>query len=130
MNNSQNKSLSIVMHLVRLNALITRRFGVQGLGIGDFMVLYYLNEAADGKLRRVDLAEKLGVTASGITRMLLPMEKIGLVKKEVSKEDARVTFAVIAPGGKRMLGESIERAEMLSEEILYSNNAQKLQEIF
>ena len=70
------KSLQIIMQLIRLNALINRRFAVQGLGINEFMVLFYLEQSSEGKLRRVDLAEKLGLTASGVTRILLPMEKM------------------------------------------------------
>ncbi len=39
------------------------------------MTLYYLERAPGGRLRRVDLAERLGLTASGVTRSLLPLEK-------------------------------------------------------
>ncbi len=124
-----NKSLQLVMQLAWLNAVVNRRFGVQGLGIGDFMVLFHLNQSPEGKMRRVDLAEKLGLTASGITRMLLPMEKIGLVKRAADKTDARVSYAMLAPGGKRMLEESLERAGLLSEDILASANPQNIKEI-
>ena len=109
------------MAMARLGAIVNRRFSVQGLGLGEFMVLYYLDECPDGKMCRVDLAEKLGLTASGITRMLLPMEKIGLVKRVSDESDARVTRAAISASGRRELNDALERAGLLAEEILNSN---------
>ena len=104
-----------------MDALASRRFSVQGLGLAEFIVLQELDNQSEGKMRRVDLADKLGLTASGITRMLLPMEKIGLVKRAADKNDARVSHVVIAASGKRILEESIERANMISDEIIASN---------
>lgn len=109
--------LKLLMKLSKINAYINRRFSIQGLGLTDLMVLNYLNEATDAKMRPVDLAEKLGLTASGVTRVLLPMEKIGLVKRMKEKNDARISYAALAPAGKRILGESLERADLLSQEL-------------
>jgi DNA-binding MarR family transcriptional regulator len=93
------------------------------------MILYHLSQAPGEKLRRVDLAEKVGITASGITRMLLPMEKIGLVQREVSEQDARVSYVLLAPGGKRLLTESLESVEVLSQDILSTAKAKKIEEL-
>ena len=71
-------------------------------------------------MRRVDLADAIGLTASGITRLLLPMEKIGLVKRESHIGDARVSYVVIAPGGANKLAEAIERAEIYCGDIIHS----------
>jgi DNA-binding MarR family transcriptional regulator len=54
-------------------------------------------------MRRVDLAEKVGLTASGVTRLLNPMEKIGLVDKTASSHDARVSLVALSKAGRRML---------------------------
>ena len=51
-----------------------------------------LNEASTHSLKRIDLAEQVGLSASGVTRMLLPMEKIGLISKEEGARDARVSL--------------------------------------
>jgi DNA-binding MarR family transcriptional regulator len=74
----------------------------------------------------VDLAEKVGLTASGVTRLLVPMEKIGLVKRQANKQDARVSFVVLTPVGKRKLTESLEDAEYLAQEVLPSSKVKKL----
>ena len=84
------------------------------------MVLWHLSQAEGKKLRRVDLADKLGVTASGITRMLLPMEKIGLIAREADVRDARVSTVLLAPVGKRLLQERLERAESIAQEAIPS----------
>ncbi len=125
---AKNNFLKLLMKLSKANAVINRRFGIQGLSLTDLMVLYYLAEAADEKMRPVDLAEKLGLTASGITRVLLPMEKIGLVKRSAEKNDARISYAALAPAGKRVLEESLERSDLLSQE-LFTANREELREI-
>ena len=112
------KTLKFVMQLSKLSSAVTRRFSIHGQGLQDFAVLFHLNESVQGKMRRVDLAEKLGLTASGITRLLIPMEKIGLIKREADKSDARVSLVAISASGKRILGESMGRAETLSRDIL------------
>ncbi|MDN5287897.1 MAG: MarR family transcriptional regulator [Mucilaginibacter sp.] len=110
-----NSTLKFILNLAKAQTIINRRFDAKlssyGLGFNDFVILYHLSLAPHQKLRRIDLAEKLGLTASGITRMLAPMEKIGLVSRESNERDARVSYAVLAPGGKRLLEESIKTAE-------------------
>lgn len=70
-------------------------------------------------MRRVDLADTIGLTASGVTRLLLPMEKVGLVKRESHIGDARVSYVVIAPGGETKLQEARERLEIFFDDIIH-----------
>ncbi len=127
-----SKQLKFFLRLARVQAIVARSFdrslGV-GIGFTDFVILYYLSEAPDEKMRRIDLAEKVALSASGITRLLLPMEKIGLVKREASTSDARVSYVKLAQGGKRLLQESLEKAELISAEFLPSTKVQKMDEI-
>jgi DNA-binding MarR family transcriptional regulator len=74
-----------------------------GISFGDYQILLHLQRAPEGRLRRVDLAEKLGLTASGVTRSLLPLEKIGLVTRESDPRDARVGYACITPAGAELV---------------------------
>ena len=73
-----------------------------GIGLAEYMVLESLMNAPGYCMRRVDSAEALARPASGITRMLVPMEKIGLVSKEVNERDARVSLVKITPAGEEM----------------------------
>jgi len=74
-----------------------------GISFADYQLLLSLKRAEGGRLRRVDLAEKLGLTASGVTRSLLPLEKIGLVARQSDPRDARVGYASITPTGSELV---------------------------
>lgn len=115
-----NKNLNFLFQLSRVNALLARHLSAQGLSFSDFMILCYLSEAKDNKLRRIDLAELLGLTASGITRMLLPMEKIGLIERDLSEDDGRARYALLTKAGQRTMNEAkekiLERIEDLASE--------------
>ncbi|MFH1252762.1 MAG: MarR family winged helix-turn-helix transcriptional regulator [Candidatus Uhrbacteria bacterium] len=123
-------SVEFFLELGRTQAIMARRFdcGLGGLGLTEFMILYHLSVAEDERLRRVDLAEKVGLTPSGVTRLLAPMEKIGLVKREASSGDARVSFVALAAGGKRKFTEGLERAEVLAEDIFSTTGIKSYKE--
>ncbi len=125
----KSNNLKLILHLAKAQAVITRKLDGQlsmhGLGFNDFIILYHLNEAPNGKLRRIDLAGKLGVTASAITRILAPMEKTGLVSRETNANDARISYAVIAPGGIRLFNEAMQTAEYVSSEIFVPGKAKQ-----
>lgn len=127
----ENQSIKFILELTKTLAVLTRRFdsGLGGLGLNEFTILYNLNTASDKKMRRIDLAHKIGLTASGVTRLLLPMEKIGLVKSGKSESDARARYVMIAPGGKRVLHEAIERMEFLMQELIPEKKNSKLEEL-
>jgi DNA-binding MarR family transcriptional regulator len=94
--------------LLRAHAAATRQFNREliaghGLTINDFEVLMHLENAETGRLRRVDLAERVLLTASGITRLLDGLERSELVCKASCAADARVTYAEITDAGRARL---------------------------
>ncbi len=94
--------------LLRAHAAVTRQFNREliashGLTINDFEVLIHLESAEGGRLRRVDLAERVLLTASGITRLLDGLERSELVCKASCAADARVTYAEITDAGRARL---------------------------
>jgi len=129
--NKINQTIGFFIELAKIQAIASRRFdnGLGGLGFSEFIILHHLSLAENERMRRIDLAEKIGLTASGVTRILLPMEKVGLVKKEVNKDDARSSLVIIAPGGRRRLTEALERAEFLVDEIISDKNRIKIKEL-
>jgi len=126
-----SSSLKFFLNLAKIQTVISRKFDSRlgGLSLNEFIILYHLSQSPDKKLRRIDLAEKVGLTASGITRILLPMEKIGLIKRQINEQDARVSYVLLAPGGKQKLSEGIERAEILSEEVIPSSRTKKVEDL-
>lgn len=127
------QSLKFFLNLNSVQIIIAKRFDSKlsghGISLNDFMILYHIGEAPDEKLRRTDLAEKIGLTASGITRMLSPLEKLGLIRREANSRDARVSYVKLAPAGKRILNESITTAEGMAEQILNMTKTKKLDDI-
>jgi len=125
-----NPSIKFCISISKFQTELSRRLDARlnGIALNELIILYHLSLADDAKMRRIDLAEKLGFTASGITRLLLPMEKIGLIKKETNEHDARVSYVVLAPGGKTKLSEGIERMEIYCEDIIPKNKIKKLEE--
>jgi DNA-binding MarR family transcriptional regulator len=76
-----------------------------GLTATDFEALLLLSRA-EAPLRRVDLAEGLALTPSGITRLLDGLEASGLVEKSYCSSDARVTYAVLTDNGRERLAQA------------------------
>ena len=90
------------------HAAITRELSADlqrehGLTLNDYEVLLHLAHAEGERLRRVDLAERVVLTASGITRLLEGLERSGYVKKETCASDARVSYAKLTGAGKAKL---------------------------
>ncbi|MGW7820956.1 MarR family winged helix-turn-helix transcriptional regulator [Streptomyces puniciscabiei] len=115
-------ALDVTLRLVRAQAALVRRFdarlsGLHGVSLADFTLLLRLSQAPGGRMRRVDLAEALGVTASGVTRGLAPLERIGLVTREADARDARVAYASLTGTGRRRLGEMLATAEETAAEL-------------
>lgn len=96
--------------LLRSHAAVTRELNAElqrdhGLTINDFEVLLHLSRA-DGGMRRVDLAERVLLTPSGITRLLNGLEAAGWVEKGVCSTDARVSYAILTDAGREKLGDA------------------------
>jgi DNA-binding MarR family transcriptional regulator len=74
-----------------------------GLTVNDFEALLRLAQAEDGRMRRVDLADELLLTASGVTRLLEGLEAAGFVERASCASDRRVVYAVITEAGREKL---------------------------
>lgn len=127
-----SNELLFLINLNKMQSVIARRFdslGAHGLGLNDFVILYLLSSSPQGKMRRIDLAEKTGLTASGVTRLLNPLEKIGLVAREANERDARVSYVVITANGKKIFEEATLSAEYITKEILPSRKSKSLKTV-
>ena len=90
---------SLQSHLLKK---IDLRLSAHGINFTEFMVMYHLNAAPNKTMRRIDLAESVGLSASGVTRLLTPMEKIKLVQKELNPRDARVSLVKLSKVGEQV----------------------------
>jgi DNA-binding MarR family transcriptional regulator len=64
------------------------------------------------------------LTPSGITRLLKGLEEAGYVSNRPCAEDARVTYAVLTPKGKRKL-EQARKTHVASVRALFSERFEK-----
>jgi DNA-binding MarR family transcriptional regulator len=99
--------------LLRAHASSTRRFNAElvaqhGLTLNDYEVLLHLSRAEDKRLRRVDLAQSVLLTPSGITRLLEGLERAGYVERASCPSDARVTYAQLTDDGEAKLREAAD----------------------
>jgi DNA-binding MarR family transcriptional regulator len=109
------------VNFLRAHAAITRQLDRElvtdhGLTINDYEVLLHLSRAPDRMLRRVDLARRVVLTPSGITRLLHGLQCAGLVCKESCDSDARVVYAKLTEeGAKRLAAASAMHLESIRE---------------
>ncbi|MGI8686309.1 MAG: MarR family winged helix-turn-helix transcriptional regulator [Acidimicrobiales bacterium] len=71
----------------------------QGLALTWYEVLLHLNRAPEHRLRLSELADRLVLSRSGLTRLVDRMVAAGLIEREVCPTDRRGAFAVLTPEG-------------------------------
>ena len=85
--------------ITRLDAELERDHGIQ---LTAYEVLMYLSDAG-GKLRMGELAERLLLSRSGITRLVDRLERQGLVERHRCSDDGRGFNAQLTEPGRRKL---------------------------
>lgn len=88
----------------------------------------YLSNCPHREVPRIELAEHLGMSASGVTRLLMPMEKNGLIEKVRNPRDSRQSLVRLSDTGQRLFEEaSVSFAHITGD--LVSQLSQSQQEI-
>lgn len=107
---SENLEADLVINIISLQSKIQKRVGAalsaHGIGLSEYLVLNQLYFATNQKMRRSDLAEQVGLSPSGVTRLLNPMEKIGLIEKSDNPRDARVSLVALSETGRKITEEA------------------------
>jgi DNA-binding MarR family transcriptional regulator len=73
------------------------------LPLATYDVLVQLVEAPDRRLRMTQLAERVLLSRSGLTRLVDRLQREGLVRREACDSDARGMFAVLTDAGYERL---------------------------
>jgi DNA-binding MarR family transcriptional regulator len=89
-----------------------------GISLADLAILRELRLEPTRKLRRSELAQRLGVTPSGIARQVAPLERIGLVARESHDRDARLALVVLTDTGTRIVDDALLTAEAAADRAL------------
>jgi DNA-binding MarR family transcriptional regulator len=93
-------------HTVVTRALERELLAAHRLPLAEYDVLVQLQEADGGALRMSQLADRVLLSRSGLTRLVERLETGGLVRREACPSDARGFFAVITDEGRRRLEEA------------------------
>ena len=91
---------------------------VHGLSVNDFLLMLHLDQAPKHRLSRVDLAKKMRISASTVTRMARPMEKLGLLDRQAHVRDARSIFVVLTQAGQTKFQEASDSFMKQSQALL------------
>ena len=112
----------ILLTLTQLQSRIQKRLdgalSIHGVSFTEFQVMRSLAQSPDMTMKRVHLADSVGLTASGVTRLLAPMEKIGLVSKQANARDARVSLVKLTTTGSNLLKDLESTLDRTAESLL------------
>ena len=104
MTQEQTLSLAFAAAWNRVEKRLDSSLGaIRGISLAEYRLLRALSEAPNSWASRVDLAHAIGLTPSGVTRALRPLEKLGLISTAKSKRDARLALASLTPAGQELV---------------------------
>lgn len=109
------------LNLMRTASMLERRMTrqlVHGLSLPELLLLVYLRYSPDGRLRRVDLAERLGMSQSSVTRLLGPLERRKIVTRVSDEHDGRAVYAELTGPGREVVDDAMASAELAAEDLL------------
>lgn len=97
--------------LLRTHAALTRALdadleAAHGLPLTSFEVLMYLEAADDHRLRMSDLADRVLLSRSGLTRLVDRLVAQGLIERASCASDARCSYAVLTAAGTERLSDA------------------------
>ena len=114
-------NMKLVIELSALHSSVLKRIesqlSIHGISFTEFLVMHQLFQAPTRTLRRIDLADGVGLSASGVTRVLKPMEKIHLVEKESNPRDARVSLVKLSRTGEIVYRDAFTSVEQSAESL-------------
>lgn len=102
---------ALLLSVIELADRIDRRASaalssIKGISLAEYRLLRALADAPNAQASRVSLAEAVGLTASGVTRALVPLEKIGYVETVRDERDARKALASLTVAGEELVADA------------------------
>ncbi len=83
----------------KLQRKIDGHLSLHGISFTEYQIMHHLANAHEQTMRRIELADCVGISASGVTRLLAPMEKNRIVEKRSNPRDARVSLVTLSHSG-------------------------------
>ncbi len=108
----------------RISNQLDRSLSAHGLSFTEYLILHHLHD--NQSLSRINLADKIAVTASGVTRILAQMEKRNLLTKEANPRDARQSLVALSPTGREIYQDAQVTVDRVAEDIFSLLDASEL----
>jgi DNA-binding MarR family transcriptional regulator len=91
--------------MLEVHAGVTGRLDAEmrdahGLTLPSYEVLKFLEDAAGGRMRMADIADRVLVSRSGLTRLIDRLVDLGLVERCACPDDGRGAFAQLTAAGR------------------------------
>lgn len=102
----------------KLSKKVGNKLSVHGVSLTEYLIMDYLSNAPQKAVSRIELAEHIGMSASGITRLFLPMEKNNIVKKLVNPRDARQSLVQLSQTGQQLYEDVKVSFEHIADDLL------------
>ncbi|MFW0787895.1 MarR family transcriptional regulator [Gordonia sp. CPCC 206044] len=100
--------------LIRIGRAVRSRAGAGQLSAGQMSALWTI--AQNAPIRATELADREGVTAPTMSRLVGALENRGLVERTTDPHDGRVSlFALTTPGMDYIQGASSRKSELFEE---------------
>ena len=93
-------------HSTVVRALEAELLAEHDLPLASYDVLVQLSESPDQRLRMTELADRVLLSRSGLTRLADRLEREGLIIRQPCPSDARGTLAVLTDAGLARLREA------------------------
>ncbi|MEC3917236.1 MarR family winged helix-turn-helix transcriptional regulator [Nocardia sp. CDC160] len=99
-----NRMLLLHAHVEnRLSTALQRR---HGLGLSEYRALSFLDQAENDELRMQELADKLGLNQSSVTRLVGRLNSAEFTYRDLCPDDKRGVYTVITDAGRRRYQEA------------------------
>lgn len=110
----------------KLSKRVGNHLSIHGISLNEYLVMHYLERSPNKAVPRIELAEHIGMSASGVTRLIAPMEKIGIIEKLANPRDARQSLVKLSPAGQRLYDDaSVSFTHITQESISGISQAQQ-----
>jgi DNA-binding MarR family transcriptional regulator len=93
-------------HEALVRALDARLLAEHNIPLSTFEALMHIAHAEDGTIAISSLAERIRLSPSHVSRLVIDLERRGLVERQRSSSDSRSTRATITEAGRKQLREA------------------------
>ncbi len=104
----------------KLSKRVGNHLSAHGISLTEYLVMHYLDNSPRKAVPRIELAEHMGMSASGITRLTAPLEKNRIIEKVANPRDARQSLVKLSKTGQRLYGEASISFDHIANELVGS----------